>query len=199
MPIPGFRADGLLPPGEYFAEYMGTQVFQGHDVAGLDEIEDCFVSRFPQSVTRPVLFNELRNRVQEARDHLTCFQVLVSGEFVTSRVDPEDIFVALDVLALDWDELSSRRQWLLDRLFNSQEFQFTSQDLKIYTEIVRAYPPTHAYFEVGYNERLHARFLAGSPVSDVDHAGYAEFMMCEGRWDDVASIFSATSAGEESA
>lgn len=197
MAIPAFDGQGVLPAGPCFVDFQGEPIFAGH-AATITEIEDRFVDCFPQSHTRPALFRELQRLHRLARKSLDCMTVLVSGEFVTNRETARDIHVILEVRGHDLDSLDSDAQWLLHRIFHSLEYKYSDEDLTVNTGIVRAYPPGHANFEISEAERSLARLQAGSPIPDIDGAGYVEYLDCEGGWDNVSALAQVHAEGDGS-
>lgn len=101
--------------------------------------------------------------VGQAKKYLDCFQILISGVFVTQRDDPEDILVALDVPGDDLSRIAPEDIWTLHRFFNDGEYKFGNNDeLVVDTRLVRAYAPDHGKFDVGYERPLGE--LSGSCV-----------------------------------
>jgi hypothetical protein len=197
MAIPEFDERGLLPVGPVFASFDDELTFVGHDCS-LAEIEDRFVHRYPQSHTRPALFNELRRLYEIARQHLDCLVIAVSGDFVTDRENASTLFVLLDVAGPDLDQLDSLALWLLNRLFHDSSWAFTEEDLTIQTGIMRSYPEDHPRHEAGRSERTLQRLLAGRPIPDIEVAGHVQFVDCERGWDSGTQEFEAFAAGNSS-
>jgi hypothetical protein len=181
MAIPDFNNEGFLPPAAAFAfDDDDRPIFSGH-ACTLAEVEERFVTAYPDSLTRAALFQQLRLLVKKAKLYLNCFEIVISGEFVIRRESPKSIFVVLDVQGENIDRLDGEAQWELDALFNGRERRYgTDEDLTVYTGIIRAYPPDHEKFEMGNAERTVQRLMASSPVPEAEASGYLEVLDCEG-------------------
>ncbi len=198
MPIPSFRGDGFLPPGSVFADVDGDPIYLGHDTTA-DEIESRLVGGFPQSLTRPALFRELAHLRRLAMQYLDCILLIISGDFVTSRNDPESILVVLDVPGGELENLDADAHWLFTRVFDSQEWTLTdAADLKVQTGIVRAYPPGHVKHEIGITEQKLQRYMAGSPTPETRAAGYVQVLECEGGEDRINALIGVSPPGDQS-
>ena len=155
---------------------------------------------FPRSLTRPVLFKELERLIRLAKIHLDCILVMVSGEFVVDDQDPREIFVGLDVPGPELEGLGPDEHWLLDRLFDSSEWQWGENDeLTVHSGIVRAYPVGHPKWDLGNAERMTQRHIASSPNGQGSVAGYLEIFECEGGLELLDEIFTPPTTGDQPA
>ncbi len=198
MPVPSFRSDGYLPVGNVFGDVDGQPIYLGHDSSAA-EIEARLVNAFPQSLTRPALFREFGYLRRLVLNHLNCVVLIVSGEFVTNRDDPQSLLVVLDVPGKQLDNLDPDSHWLFHRLFDSQEWAITEDaDLKVQTGIVRAYPRGHVKFEVGVGEQRLQRYMAGYPTAETHVGGYVQVLECEGGVERLNELIGISSPGDQS-
>lgn len=189
MAFPGFEPDGLLATAPAFAHFDGSPIYSGHPCTRA-ELEDALVIAFPQSHTRAALFKQMELLLGLAAGHLPCLILVVSGEFVTNADDPHDIFVVIEVVGTEIENLDGNAQWLLDFVFDAGGRPFGADDeLIVQTGIVRAYPPDHIKFDLGNAERMTQRYLASSPVPETDKGGYLEILECEGGLNELDEIF----------
>lgn len=175
-------------------EWQGHQVFEAHD-CDLAEIEQSFVTSFPESTTRAALFNEIKNLAELARAHIDCFQLHVSGEFVTKRVDPEHVLLILEASGEYAETLDAKGMWLLHRMFNVEHKFGQSFDLRIETRMVLAYPPGHINFEGTNFDRILALMDASAPTPNAE-AGFVAFLDCERGLDFVLAISEPDTSGD---
>lgn len=101
MPIPPFEnhdhiSEEILPTGVH--------------AATLSEIEDGLVAAFPDSQRRPALFqgwSMYRSWLLSLVDGQA--RVFINGSFVTSRLEPSDIDMSIEIeLAAPWSETSEQ-------------------------------------------------------------------------------------------
>lgn len=192
--IPSLDDNGLLPIGPSIGEWQGHHIFEGHECE-LAEVQASFVMNFPGSTTRATLFNEIQNFTATAKEHIDCFQMHVSGEFVTGRVDPERALLILEARGESMASLDPAQMWLLHRLFGG-EYKFgDSFDLCIDTRFVLMFPPGHINSEGTIFDRLLALMEASTPVPNTE-AGFVACLECEGGLDFVFEISEALTRGD---
>lgn len=186
MPIPAFDSQGVLPVGNLFGEHDSLFVYRGHD-ATLAEVEDRFVTHYPQSATRAKLFSELEQLVTVAQTHFSQFNVGVSGTFVSNDVDPTELFMFIEVLGAQVDQLSGHSTWLVFRLFDDCEWTLTAgEEVSVTTALVRSYPEDHSDYLLYSAERMLQFYMASYFDSARGPSGYLEvFMFPEGVNDTV--------------
>lgn len=184
--IPSFDNRGLLPAGPNIGSWEGLDVFEAHD-CDMAEIEARFVTSSTESTTRAALFNEIHRFARMAKERIDCFQLHVSGEFVTKRVDPEHALLILEASGEYAESLDPDQMWSLHRLFGG-EFKFgQSFDFRIETRLVLAYSPGHINFEGTNYDRILALLEAGTPIPNTE-AGFVAFLECERGLDFVFAI-----------
>jgi hypothetical protein len=190
MPIPAFGFDGFLPPptGAPFTEFEDWDAIPAGHPCSMVETEDRLVTAFPSSLTRAVLFHQLEMYMYQARQHLDCVLMVVSGAFTTDTCDPRDIFLVLEAPGDRLEALPGPAQFVLDSLFDDRQKPFGDDEtLTVYTGIVRAFPPDHRKWEATKAARSVHRFQASSP-EDRMNMGYLEVLSCEEGSEDADAL-----------
>jgi hypothetical protein len=194
MPIPAFGNDGLLPPGRQFAEWEEQPIHWGHSCS-LDELQLSLVQAFPQSTTRPALYNEICRLIDFVRNHVRCFEIFVSGEFVTSYPDAANAYIVLQTTSAEIDKLTQAERWFVWRFFLDQEYTWgESTNLTVQTGLSITYPSDHYKHLESQTVALLLRCLLSQPVPDTDPHGYLELIECDEEVDNNEQIEVAPSS-----
>ncbi len=115
----------------------------GFHELSVSEIESIFVSSFPESLRRPLLFSNLNNYLKILERLDLSFTIWVDGSFLTTKSEPEDIDIVVlfdplqvnnltedqeNAFLLISDNSISRSRFLIDAYFVNK----TNRDQKAY-------------------------------------------------------------------
>ncbi len=183
--LPDFNERGWLPVGSEIGVYDDTPVFSGHP-AKLDAIRGRLVTAFAESWSRSALFAEVERLLWLTKTYFSTAIIHVWGDFVTEGIDPLNIGVTLVVTDDDACLLKGEAIWLINKIFNSREDQFTDNDLTVYTELCRQWPDGHYRFFDGRLNLLHVCYMASRPPESAEPRGYAELLVLPEGGNDAA-------------
>lgn len=102
MPIPELESSGFLPAGRYEATAR--------------EVEERFVTPFPNSPTRRGLYEAWMDHRNALEELLPLRSQLIGGSFVSSKLDPGDVDLATVFDALAYEALPRHRKKLASSL-----------------------------------------------------------------------------------
>ena len=179
MPVPPFEPDGTLGPGPVEFTWDGQEIFGGH-LCTYDELREHLVGRYPESLTRLFLYREIEQYAASARRLVRCFDLLVSGAFVTNVDSPRDVSLVVLARGSDVERLASEDRWTLSRLFDDRQWDLSSdEELVVTTGLALAYPADHSRFEEMHQVTMIHRLHAANPVGGAEGRGYLEILDCD--------------------
>lgn len=113
----------------------------------LDTLETYFVTAFPKSTTRKLLFENYLRYVYRFQDEVfPIFEQYINGSFVTKKENPKDIDI---VTFLDFEVYEKReKSKSLDKFWS-----FSLEDEGIDSYLVKDYPNNHALYKDTLNAK----------------------------------------------
>lgn len=93
-----------------------------HDL-GVDGIRRCCVERFPQSITRSRIMENLVDLIELIQKERMRGQLWIDGSFLTEKLNPDDVDMVLVVLGSDFDKMDHDQKKFLNWFNNTPLYQ----------------------------------------------------------------------------